>query len=365
MSIAEIPVSVRRACVHVLTLDGLSRRETALLMRASESTITRDRRVIRKENALRAEPGLADELAGEFLRQSESLQDQMRRISRDPKATPAVRLSALKACFQTSRDTMKLLQSMGYLPTVKPQTTPGPAPGSDESRGTPGPGDSAGAGGASGDSGGFGCDENTGVPMDDALREACGPETVCWKYPAIWIKYEIDPRNGRRGMAVYKQECRPCARPCQPPPEAGITNPRVREEPDPDGLPPAFSDPPPPRDRPAPPVPPAPPAPPVPPVRAPRNVVPEAPRVSEQDPATAVPGLSVLQNKPAMMGVPGFPISPEPPPPPTPVAPFVPRPAPPPVPPISRPDPPQESDTWTMEDVKRLNRRIWGDDDDD
>lgn len=163
LTIDQVPVSDRRACVQQLARDGYTRQEIALLLRTSESTITRDRRAIRKANAVHAAPGLAGELAGEFLRLCESIEEQMRRVSRDEKATPAARLATLKGCFQTARDKMKLLQSLGYLPNVKPTPgtpgTPGNPRDDSEHSQDPEVGFEVTSGGASG---GFGCDDNTG-----------------------------------------------------------------------------------------------------------------------------------------------------------------------------------------------------------
>lgn len=245
LSIADVAVDDRRACVKQLDEDGGTRREISRILGISEATVSRDRDANRKANALHARPGLAAELAGDFARHSESMQEQMRRLSRDEKATPAVRLGALKACFRAALDTMKMLQSMGYLPHVKPTPgTPAPAPGSTGSPDNSGDTSGGTSGDASGGSGGggFGCDDNTGVPMDDEMRQACGPQPFCWKYPRTWVRRELD-ESGRPCLAIRKQVPRPCNRPCQPPLGMGIVNPLYRDERDPNYIPPELAEP--------------------------------------------------------------------------------------------------------------------------
>ena len=111
----------RRACVEYLLSEGLSVVEIAKLLSVTDRTIRRDREMIREENALKEDPTFAGRCAGRLFADMDSSIEKIRRLMRDPQASPQLQLEGQVACVQLQIQTLKQLQSMGYLPTAAAQ----------------------------------------------------------------------------------------------------------------------------------------------------------------------------------------------------------------------------------------------------
>ncbi|MCC7407447.1 MAG: hypothetical protein IT442_05210 [Phycisphaeraceae bacterium] len=101
-----------------LGTEGLSIAEIAKILDVSERTIHRDRRVNQEENALQHDPRLAGLMAGRLVAEADLVMQRIRRVTRDAKTLPAVKVEGEKACFDVVDRLVARLQFLGYLPTA-------------------------------------------------------------------------------------------------------------------------------------------------------------------------------------------------------------------------------------------------------
>lgn len=90
----------------------------ARLFQCNEKTIREDFKKIRTANALRADPGFADEIAGEIPGLARSVVEHTLRVGRDKSTPPAVRVKAERSGMRTFIEGMNMLQSLGHLPSA-------------------------------------------------------------------------------------------------------------------------------------------------------------------------------------------------------------------------------------------------------
>ena len=117
---ANLSPEERRACVGYFTAEGLTVPEIAVTMRVSDRTIHRDRRAIRRANALKPSQALGDELVSELRAQADSAIARLRRAVRDTgdgRVTPHMRMRAEINAFRIHRDLVALLAKLQYIPT--------------------------------------------------------------------------------------------------------------------------------------------------------------------------------------------------------------------------------------------------------
>ncbi len=108
----------RQACVTHLWGEGLSVVEIAQVLKRSERTIARDRKVIQRANALTHDPEFAGEVGGRLLSEAELSIGRIRRVTRASDTPPAVRVEGERACFAIFVALCQRLQSLGYLPNA-------------------------------------------------------------------------------------------------------------------------------------------------------------------------------------------------------------------------------------------------------
>lgn len=108
----------RRLVEYIKRENPLHQVEIAKLLQCNEKTISKDMAEIRKANALRADPEFADEIAGEILGLSRSGVEHADRIWRDKSTPPAVRVKAKRSGMRMYLEGMKMLQSLGHLPSA-------------------------------------------------------------------------------------------------------------------------------------------------------------------------------------------------------------------------------------------------------
>jgi hypothetical protein len=138
LSPGSLRMEDRRACVEYLASEGYSAQETAALLRVSDRTVLRDRREVRSANAVARDPALVGEMVGKLLGEAETTVSRLRRIGRDKRTAAAVKVQAEQASWQVTRDVVRALQSLGYLPMATAKISadlthrvgaPGSAPG--------------------------------------------------------------------------------------------------------------------------------------------------------------------------------------------------------------------------------------------
>lgn len=116
LSASALAPEERRACVEHLVIEGYSTAEVAEALGVSDRTITRDRVAIRENNSVKADPKLVEATVGHLLGQREASVVRLRRISRDGACPHAEQIAAECAAWRVEKETIELLQRLGYLP---------------------------------------------------------------------------------------------------------------------------------------------------------------------------------------------------------------------------------------------------------
>ncbi len=106
----------RLACVEILYLEGYSPSQIAQIVDCSEKTVKRDLVEIYTKNALNPSPELARQIVGKMLMRSEAQQGRLMRLGRGSEGSVGERAQAEYLAWQVQKDTVILLQSLGYLP---------------------------------------------------------------------------------------------------------------------------------------------------------------------------------------------------------------------------------------------------------
>ncbi len=111
----------RRRIVSYLMADGYSTAEMAQILKVSDRSIERDKKVIRETNALAADPELVEQMVGRLVCEAELSNQRIRKAARDKTTAPAVKVDAEHRCYQIVSDMIGSLQHLGYLPTATPR----------------------------------------------------------------------------------------------------------------------------------------------------------------------------------------------------------------------------------------------------
>jgi len=112
----------RRAIVEYLTAEGQSVSEMALLLKVNDRTIQRDRHYIRSRNGVfHDSPGFVPRLAGDLMTVLESSVTRIRRACRKPNVKASEVIAAERAVVDITVKVTRALQSLGYVPNIKPQ----------------------------------------------------------------------------------------------------------------------------------------------------------------------------------------------------------------------------------------------------
>ncbi len=114
----SISLSDRRACVEHLTGEGYTIVEVAEILKVSERTIARDRRAIQEAHAIERDPKLSEQMTGRLMREADLTISRMRRVAREKRTPPSVKVDAEHRCYQVLSDLVRTMQSLGYLPTA-------------------------------------------------------------------------------------------------------------------------------------------------------------------------------------------------------------------------------------------------------
>jgi len=120
LSPATLTKDQRQQCVEVLLVEGYSLSQIAQLIDRSEKTIKRDLIEIRQRNALAPSPELAKQLIGNFLIKVEAHQTRLMRLARGTDGSVAERAQAEYSAWRVLKESIEVLQTLGYLP-LRPQ----------------------------------------------------------------------------------------------------------------------------------------------------------------------------------------------------------------------------------------------------
>jgi hypothetical protein len=108
----------RRQLVSFLTVEGQSTAEIAHLLKVSDRTIERDKKALRKENAIVKDPRLVEQIVGRLMSEAEVCIQRIRKFQRDSDASAAAKMDGEHRCFQILSGLSERLQSLGFLPTA-------------------------------------------------------------------------------------------------------------------------------------------------------------------------------------------------------------------------------------------------------
>lgn len=106
----------RRACVAYLLTEGYAVAEIARVLGVCDKTVARDRAELRREHALTRDPSMPAQIAGRVLLECEISVTRLRRIGRDPAASPSARVEAERGVIAVLGESVRVLQSLGFLP---------------------------------------------------------------------------------------------------------------------------------------------------------------------------------------------------------------------------------------------------------
>lgn len=118
ISAKTLTKELRQQCVEALIFEGYTETNIAQLLAKSHKTIKRDIRDIRERNALSPNPELAKQLIGDLVQKAEIRQSYLARLARTKDASVGERANAEYFSFQVTKELIKLLQSLGYLPST-------------------------------------------------------------------------------------------------------------------------------------------------------------------------------------------------------------------------------------------------------
>ena len=114
----NLAIESRQSCVAHLTIEGYSTPEISEILKVSDRTIIRDRREIRRSNAVQEDPKLVGEIVGQLVSHAEYSIAQIRRTIRDKAVTPRDRIEGVRTSWQIMDQYVARLQSLGYLPST-------------------------------------------------------------------------------------------------------------------------------------------------------------------------------------------------------------------------------------------------------
>lgn len=113
----------RQRCVEYLSVEGFSAAEIAEILGIADRTVSRDRVAIRERLALDPDPALARQIVGQFVLRAEESAGRLRRLSRDRETPAAVKVDAERSAWGVVRDSVQVMQRLGYLPTAPQRIT--------------------------------------------------------------------------------------------------------------------------------------------------------------------------------------------------------------------------------------------------
>ena len=116
-----IRTAERRLVISYLMADGYSTADMAQILKVSDRSVERDKKVIRETNALAADPELVEQMVGRLVCEAELSVQRIRKTARDKGTPQAVKVDAEHRCYQIISDMVASLQRLGYLPTATPR----------------------------------------------------------------------------------------------------------------------------------------------------------------------------------------------------------------------------------------------------
>ena len=104
----------RQLVVECLLMQMMPISKIAAFLKTSDRTIQRDKQEINERNARKPSPDYARELIAEYMRKRDATQEQLMAIAKSEE-NPQSKVLAAASLWNSVRDDVKLLQSIGYL----------------------------------------------------------------------------------------------------------------------------------------------------------------------------------------------------------------------------------------------------------
>ncbi len=118
----SLSVEERQALGDHLTLEGFTVAEIARRLGVCSRTILRDRQHVRATRAVfNDDQSFTPQMVGEFLRQTDHSLAQLRRLTRNPHLSVRERVQIETGIHRILTSTIGVLQTLGYMPRIKPQ----------------------------------------------------------------------------------------------------------------------------------------------------------------------------------------------------------------------------------------------------
>ncbi len=114
----SIEKAERKLLVRFLMAEGKSTAEIAHLLKVSDRTIERDKKTLREEIAITKDPKLVEQMVGMLVYESQLSVQRLRKVQRDKDASAADKIEAERTNNQNRYQLLKMMQSLGYLPTA-------------------------------------------------------------------------------------------------------------------------------------------------------------------------------------------------------------------------------------------------------
>jgi hypothetical protein len=117
----SIDIETRRIAVEYLYAEGYSILKIASLFGTCQRTISRDRKVIRKRNAISRDPDMVEEVIGEIVKESDEAMNRIRRYANEKGVTPKVKMEGESRRYKILDKSIYRRQSLGFLPFANHQ----------------------------------------------------------------------------------------------------------------------------------------------------------------------------------------------------------------------------------------------------
>lgn len=111
----------RQSCVEALKLEGYTASQAGSVLKVSEKTILRDLKEIRERNSLAPDVQFAKEFTGDFFQRALSHHDYLTRLARSKDGGLGEKAQCEFAAWKVLKETVEVLQTLGYLPTMPRQ----------------------------------------------------------------------------------------------------------------------------------------------------------------------------------------------------------------------------------------------------
>ena len=114
----------RLACIEYLACNGHNNAELSEILKVSVRTIQRYKQVIRQQNAFQVTADFKEQQIGGLVKSAETLTERLMQISSKNGTFNKDKINALELTWKIQKETVRMFQSLGYLPYFAPLQGP-------------------------------------------------------------------------------------------------------------------------------------------------------------------------------------------------------------------------------------------------